>query len=142
MAIIYETKEDFERDKLKDQAKDMELKAEKQSGLGLAFVIGGTIVDYLNKKGSSGLRWTSTALNIVGFVEVVKSMFTSHKAHDLKLQRERMGPQEVIIKGDVPPAEVLEMAAAHGEKPCSHCDHHKPKTLLEHAEKGDVAPVR
>lgn len=138
MAIIYETKEDFEREKLKDQSNDLYLKSANQSGIGLGAFIFGSIAHDINrgneKSGILGL--VGIGLMAVGAVELVKAFFTGHKAHSLKLERDRMGPHTVIFPPDV--ATVSDMAVV-GDNDC--CDKKKhshavqPKTLLAQAEK-------
>jgi hypothetical protein len=65
---------------------------------------------------------------------MVKSWITGSKAHDLELQRERLGPAQVVL-----PQELA--MAAEPEKECAPCklkkfgELHQPKTLAEHAEK-------
>ncbi len=138
MAVIYETKEDFERDKLKDQVKDVSLHGERQASLGLASVIGGTIVDTINTKRTGGLRLASIALNVVGIVEIVKSMFTASKAHDLRLKHERMGPQVSVIPSDseIP---TMEPARCCNRK---HTANIQPTTLIEQAQRPEEPLVR
>src|SRR5581483_4826383 len=99
MAKIYETKEDFERDKLKEQAQGLRLSAEKQSGLGMSLIGGSFLADLFHqqKPETRGwLRYTSFLLAFTGIIEAVRSWFTSSKAHNLELQSERLGPEQVV----------------------------------------------
>lgn len=146
MAIIYETKDDLERDKLKEQALETRLRSEKQLSLGLASGFLGAIIDNFNlqNKNSNGLRWVSGILSVFGLVEAVRSIFTHNKAHDLDLKRERMGVQTVVFPPDVP--ETIVHHDSNDKSCCSrsskYSDSIKPVSLLDRAEKADSPPLR
>ena len=136
MAKIYETQEDFTRDKLAEQAGAMHLKSAQQSEKGVAMIATSFFVDVLNMSMARSRSWLSavgTFLGIVGMVDVFKGWSTKNKAHDLDMQRERMGPQRIVLPPDVAP---------ELEKDCAPCalkntfaDRAGQKTLAEYAEK-------
>ena len=138
MAKIYETKEDFQKDALESQAKDLRLKAAHQAGTGSAMIGTNFFIDLWQARrgGGSGLiALASSLLGIVGVVQVVKSFFTDHKAHDLELQRERMGPTRIVLPPDVMlPGDVPEKDCG-----CKHKRHAAsgPTSLIEQAQKTD-----
>lgn len=116
MAKIYETHKDFERDKLKDQARDMREVSNSQGYLGTTLFAAGWITRLYNEAARAPRGWVNTlswALEVVGLVGMVKSWFTSHKAHDLAMQRDRLGPEHVVL----PP----EMGAAQQQQDCTSC---------------------
>lgn len=123
MAKIYETSDDYQRDKLADQAKDMRLKAEKQATNGLA-LIGLSFAPAVFKL-PSWLHTVASVTGLIGMFDVVRSWMTGHRAHDLELERERMGPQHVVLLEQPKP----EAAHAHGE--CHACRHSKSHSHLE-----------
>lgn len=132
MAKIYETQKDFEQDKLKDQSKDQYLKAAGQMSTGLASALGASIVDSINTKNSTGMRVASSLLNIFGIIEVVRSLFTASKGHDLALKHERMGPQAVVL-----PLETVPNGNGESCNKCKHTQTIQPTTLLEQAARTD-----
>lgn len=144
MAKIYETKEDFERDKLKEQAAALDNKALRQSGFGIAITAVGLFLHNLNLgkiiekgKSSTALYVSYTIASIVGIVEVARSWFTASKSHDLKLERERMGAStEVHMFNDSP---IPNMLAANNQDCCTpkYTQNIQPTSLLEQASKSD-----
>jgi len=131
MAIRYDTPEDFERDKLKEQALQQRLVAEKQSGLGMTFIGGSFIADYYQARKPQTRGWLSylsAGLGILGIIDTVRSWFTSNKAHNLELERERMGPQMVVL----PDGMNMGQDASCG---CSHASKHAPKSHADYALK-------
>ena len=137
MAKIYETKEDFERDKLTEQAKNLRLSASHEAGWGAVLISGSFLTDLLTKS-TGGWRVLSSALSVMGIIEAIKSLFTGSKAHTLELERDRMGPAKVVM----PPDTVIE---EHKDCHC-HSKLHKhavsPKTLLEQAERTGLPAMR
>lgn len=134
MAIIYETQKDFEREKLKDQSKDMYLKSANQGGTGLAAYVLGTIASSFdrNSEKTGILSFVGFGLAVFGVVKVVQSLFTGHKAHSLHLEKERMGPQTVIFPPDV------QSGVENGGKECcgkSKFSNVKPTSFREQVEK-------
>lgn len=137
MAIIYETQKDFEQDKLKEQSKDLYLKSANEVGTGLASALLGSVVSSVNTKNSTGLGFVSSALNIIGVVQVVRSFFTASKAHNLQLERERMGSQTVVLPPDAP-----DIGCQSCSGKAKHSQAIQPTTLLEQAEKRFMALAR
>ena len=132
MAKIYETREDFERDKLAEQAGALRLKAERQSGNGLAWLVASSIPAIFSKR--AWVDFAAAALSIVGITQLVKAWRSGSKAHDLELERERLGPEVIRL-----PADMLGSAPAHsvGEecKPCRQQQALKPRSLMDFAHK-------
>ena len=145
MAKIYETKEDFQRDVLKDQAADLRLKSSEQNATGLAYLSGSVLVDLWNRgrqSASAGLSIVSGALFIASIVNWVKSWRTSSRAHDLELERERLGPQAVVLPAEQ--ASSLSAQQAHHDHECKTCKHRlgrlmKAQSHVEHAQRVDDA---
>lgn len=137
MAIIYETKEDFERDTLKEQSKSTYTQSLEQFSGGAVAVMVGSLIDDYNPKKNNVLWLASVALMIGGGIQAIRSMFTASKAHNLKLEKERLGPQTVVFPPDVPVASDMPVAGSNVEKACcsGKCHNVKPTTLLEQAEK-------
>ena len=105
MAKIYETKEDFAKDALKDQAKDLRLKASRQAGTGSSLIIADFFVQMLRASGTikSGLVGIAgSVMGIGGVVQIIRSWFTDSKAHDLEMKRERLGPETIVLPPDMP----------------------------------------
>lgn len=143
MAIIYETQKDFERDKLKDQARNMSFKSSEQMGNALAASLLGVFIDSANTKKSVGLNIVSGALAAVGIVELVHSLISRSKARDLRLQHERMGPQTVILPPEIPAA--VNVMQTMNDKACCgkrYSQTIQPATLLEHAAKPEATLAR
>jgi hypothetical protein len=141
MAVIYETKEDFEKAKLNEQAKDLQLKASHEGGFGMALIGLNWMVDHLSQysKNNKGIiRFGGNILGLFGLVETVKSFFTASKAHDREHELERMGPQTFVLpRESFVGANILEMDAptksfAKTIQPTGAVD---PRSLFEHAEK-------
>ena len=134
MAKIYETREDFERDKLKDQSKDLRIKEHSQSSLGITMVGTSLALDLFRmaRPSPGWLRIASNVLSIGGLIEIVRSWFTSSKAHSLELERDRMGPERIVL-----PAEMT-----GAEKECHTCPdkryaHIEPRSHGDYAAKTD-----
>ena len=105
MAKIYETKEDFEKDVLKDQAKDLRLQAANQSSYGLALTgLGLGIENFARNLGktSGWLSLVTIGTSVVGLMELIRGWSTDSKAHDLELKRERLGPETIVLPPDMP----------------------------------------
>ncbi len=147
MAKIYETKEDFERDKLKEQALRLRGDANSQSGFGAALAGIAIWLENVNigKEASRGVRSTglsiaSTVAGVVGVVEMVRSWFTHNKAHNLTLERERMGTAKEVHLFDSPQNVDLAMNPA---EPCCNKPQYRqniqPTSLIEQATKTDTA---
>jgi hypothetical protein len=141
MAKIYETQDDFERDKLREQAKDLRLKSEKQVTSGMGWVIVSTIPSLFSRR-PAWLDYLATLVGIVGIIDLVRSWGTSSKAHDLELQRERLGPGVVVLP---PRADEVALAGAQKDD-CGACKHTKlanaPKSPLDYVEKVADLPVQ
>lgn len=140
MAVIYETKEDFEKAKLSEQAKDLHLKASHESGFGMSLIGANFILEYFSryaKNYPSLMRVGGNILGLLGVVESVKSFFTSSKARDREHELERMGPQVFAMPHeDFNPA-IADFGApskvfTQTIQPTSAID---PRSLFEHAEK-------
>ncbi len=118
MTKIYDNKDDFVKDKLTEQASDLRHQAHRQESLGFSLMVGSFLADMWNatrKASSTALRWTGSILAIAAIVEWVQSWRTNTRAHDLELQRERMGPTNVVVlDGNTP---VIPSA----EKECKPC---------------------
>ncbi|MEZ5691779.1 MAG: hypothetical protein R3D71_08970 [Rickettsiales bacterium] len=162
MATVYETQKDYEQNKLKEQASKLNYKAESQFSTGAVSGLVGVAVDNYNLRKASpstGLSWAASILNIVGIIQVVRSFLTRNRAHDLSLERERMGPHS-YIKLDrgghtfnvEDPALATNLSLKNKDSDCKGCDKKefadnslkkgdiKSKTLSEHAEKsGEMA---
>lgn len=148
MAKIYETKDDFQRDVLDAQAKDLRLRSEKQASNGLG-LIGLSFAPAVFKLPG----WLNIAGSIAGFVgiiDVVRSWFTGSKAHSLELQRDQLGPQRIVLPSEVPlpGTTVSEEKPVHSHTESCGCKHKKlagmmaPKSLTDFAEKTtDIANV-
>lgn len=147
MAKIYETQKDFEQDKLDEQSKGLHIKSGDEfiEGVGIGAV--GSIASYFSK--SRAVALLSSALNLVGIGFMIKSFFTRSKANDLELERDRLGPQHIVLPPDMPESDNLATVRSWfptaasvnfvenqdnpPEKDCG-CPHkHGPKSLLEHA---------
>ena len=158
MAKIYETKEDFERDKLDEQAKDLHIKSGDQFISGVATGALGSIIHFVFRNRVSGAA--SVVLNVFGAFGMVKSFFTLRSAHDLERQRERMGPDTIVLPHDMPMNNVGDLLSAMhpGSKippeiankplepdcgcPLKRHAQFGPTSLLEQAMRGDSTPVR
>ena len=137
MAKIYETKEDYERDKLGEQTAGLHLKSSQQSQHGMAIIGTSLFLDVLNMSMRQARGWlsaVSTFLGVVGVIDMFKGWNTKNRAHDLELQRDRLGPQQVILPADV--------AEPQKEGDCLPCALKKKfgeatpqKTLAEYAQK-------
>ena len=143
MAKIYETKEDFERDKLKEQASALHMDAERQSHGGLAFAASALIAESIRSAKPETRGWMtylSWALIVPAFVQMVRSWFTSTNAHTLDLQHDRMGPERVVLPPDIAP-NALE---AHQECGCKLKKYavSAPTSLLDQAQKTGFPPMR
>lgn len=145
MAKIYETKEDFERDKLKEQALRLRGDANAQSGFGAALTGIAVWLESMNygKELTRGVRSTalsiaSTATGVIGIIEIVRSWFTHSKAHDLNLERERMGvASEVhLFNGDNGMNTIAENMN-HPQGSTKYSQNIQPTSLLEQAAKSD-----
>jgi hypothetical protein len=132
MAIIYETQTDFEREKLKDQSKDVYMQSASQGGTGLAALVVSSVIDRFNSNDSKALHLAGWAAAIFGGVKIIQSFFTAGKAHNLELQKERLGPQTVVFPPDV------QSGVENGGKECcgkrKYADI-KPTSFREQAEK-------
>ena len=143
MAKIYETKEDFERDKLKEQAGRLNNESLKQSGFGVSLIAISLMLDnwFSKTKHQTALAVSTTVLGVVGAIEIIRSWLTHSKARDLNLERERMGHGTEIHLFNDAPQQGLNIAMSD-EKPC--CDKPKyaqniqPTSLLEQAAKSDI----
>ena len=149
MAKIYETQADLEKDVLKQQAQNLRLQASRQGGSGGGLISLNLFTELWHATGRNLPGWLRTAgniLGIVGIIKIVRSYFTDSKAHNLELQRERMGPTTVVL----PP----EITVAHGapaqedgiDPSCGcplkrHAASH-PTSLLEQAMRGDTTLQR
>lgn len=116
MAKIYETRTDFERDKLKDQANRLHNRAHTENSVGMLFLLGGLAAEFWNdmkKIPHKALSVLSATFYIAAAVEWIMSWSTRRRARDLDLQRERLGPEQVTL----PP----EMASQQQQecKPCA-----------------------
>ena len=140
MAKIYETKEDFERDKLTEQAQQLRNDANSQSQIGGAASTGGLATLIVkNQHESKWISFAAFGLITYGLIESIRSWFTAGKAHTLELERDRMGPAKVIMPPDI--------AVVEEHKDCQcHSKLHKhavsPKTLLEQAERSGFPVMR
>lgn len=142
MAKIYETKEDFQRDVLEAQAKDLRLKSERQASSGLG-LIGISFAPSVFKL-PSWLNIAASIAGIVGVIDVVRSWFTGSKAHTLELQRERLGPGQVALPADTASPVVLMPSEKSIDCGCKHkkiAEAFKPKTLSDFAEKPSADAV-
>ncbi|NBX03255.1 MAG: hypothetical protein EBR02_04180 [Alphaproteobacteria bacterium] len=134
MAKIYETKDDFKRDKLDEQAKNLRLRKSEQGNSGMTLLGGSFLAEIYHARSPETRGWLATVgsiMGIVGMIEIVRSWMTGSKAHDLELERERMGPQHVVLP-----------AGAAPDKDCAPCmlktGRIEPKTLAEHAQTSDT----
>lgn len=146
MAKIYETKEDFQRDVIEAQAKDLRLRSERQASSGLA-LIGLSFIPSVVRV-PRWIEFVATVTGIVGAIDVVRSWFTGHKARDLEMHRERMGPGHLVLPAEMA-AGLSVVHAPQKHEECSACRHKKmtdalkPKTLGEYADKqADITPVQ
>ena len=145
MAKIYETKDDYQKDVIKDQVKDLRLEASRQSGWGATWIGGSFLTDLWREKGiirGRGPGLVSAALSVFGIVDIVRSWMTSSKAHTLELQRERMGPSTVVL-----PPDALSPPQNDGIDPSCGCPLKRhamsgPTSLIEQAMRGDSVPTR
>lgn len=104
MAKIYETKEDFQRDVLKEQAHRLRHQAHSQDRASWLMMAGGMVASLWNvtkRRSSAFLSFASTFLYISAVVELVRAWRTESKAHDADLERERLGPGQVALPPDV-----------------------------------------
>jgi len=146
MAKIYETKEDFEKDVIKNQAKDLRLEASRQVSTGFFLSGAGLFTDILRLRKVIDNRWglLSQAFSVIGLIDIVRSFFTDHKARDLELQRQRMGPETIVI----PPDALQQELKTDGIDPSCGCPLKRyssalaPTSLIEQAMKGDSTPTR
>jgi len=129
MAIRYDTPEDFERDKLKEQALRTHLAAEQQARSGLGWLIISSIPSLFNNV-PRWVRWTADVMGVVGIIGVVRSWFTTSKAHNLELERERLGPQMVVLPDGAAARDV-----SCGCSLKSYTDWQEPKTHMDYAAK-------
>lgn len=140
MTVIYETKEDFEKAKLSEQAKDLHLKASHEGGFGMALIGMNFIMDHYSRyiKNPTMMKLGGSILGILGIVESVKSFFTSSKAHDREHELERMGPQtfamprEAFVGASISDLDVPTKSFSQNIQPTGTID---PRSLFEHAEK-------
>lgn len=141
MAKIYETQKDFEQDKLKDQAADMNLKAGSQAILGMSSMVLGSVINDYNTKQTGGLKFASLALIAVGAIEFVRSLFTGSKASDLTLKKERLGPPVVVLPPEMGGSTIVDSAQLDNPScgcKLKHTQAVQPKTLLEQAVKSEI----
>lgn len=140
MAKIYENKEDFERDKLKEQSGRLNNEALKQGGFGVSLVALSAILSnwFSNTRHKTALAFTTIALDVVGVVEVVRSWMTHSKARDLKLEHERMGHGTEVHLFNDPSIPNLTM---NNEKSCcwqnKYTQNIQPTSLMEQAAKAE-----
>jgi hypothetical protein len=140
MAKRYDTQEDFQRDVLKDQAQNLRLSAERQSGWGATLVGMSFLGDLLNsgpvKRGWLGVA--SSVVGIIGIIESVRAWFTHSKAHNLELERERLGPEQIVL-----PSEMGGHSADAALTPCEKkkfADAVNAQSLMEQAAR-EQAPM-
>jgi hypothetical protein len=132
MAKIYETKDDFVRDKLHEQSSDLRLEAEKQSHASSTFLVASGIAEMfrLSKPEKRGwLSYVSWAAIAGSVISMIQSWGTASKAHNLELEADRMGPQRIVLPADVAPLDADQ--TFHSVK---HTLLVEPKTLEQHAE--------
>lgn len=141
MAKIYQTHKDYERDQLDKQAMDLRLAASSEARTGSALFAGSLLLDLLNTA-KGGMRHVLTivsgALFIGSIVEAVKSWRTNSRAHDLELERQRLGPAQVVLPADMHAPGEMEPTAPTKASCCKSKRIQEAlagKTLLEHAEK-------
>jgi hypothetical protein len=142
MAKIYETKDDFQRDMLDQQAGELHLKSEKQASSGMGWLVASSIPLFFERR-PRWLDYIATALSVFGLVDLVQSWRTRSRAHDLELERERMGPQHIMLPADtLPPGVSAQLPIIQPAKEdCAPCKHKKmagavkPKSLADYAEK-------
>lgn len=148
MAKIYETKEDFQRDQLNEEAAHLRLKASHQNHTAATFIVGSLFADVIRMgkpETRNWLGWVSWAATFGAIVEWVRGWKTSSKAEDVERHARVLGPERVVLPPDVmmdtPP--IIVMAA---DKPCAPCKT-KPfsqsiasKTLAEHAAEQTLDP--
>jgi hypothetical protein len=130
MAKIYETKEDLQRDQLKDEAARLKLKASEQNYWSLAALGTGAITSMwpvVKESTRRTLSVVSIAFSVVGLVEWVRSWGTSSKASTVEMQSRLTGSGVVKMPAD----------AVVPEQECHHCHMQdaRPKSLLEYAAK-------
>jgi hypothetical protein len=110
MAKIYQTDEDFQRDKLAEEASRLRLEAEKQSGFGHAIsAMGffGLMMSYMKHHpsdpkathGKAAGAWLIGGFTglAVGVIEWIRSWRTGNKARDVELQRHALGAGTVVM---------------------------------------------
>lgn len=137
MAKIYETQQDFERDMLAEQATGLREKAHKHDGTGWALMLGSVLVDLWNttrRYSSRAMSFASGVLAVAGIIEWIQGWRTHSRAHDLDLQRERLGPGMIVL----PPPEGQALAQDEECQACklkSHRHARLRKTPLDFAEK-------
>jgi len=142
MAKIYETKEDFERDKLKEQAGRLNNESLKQSGFGVSLIAISLMLDnwFSKTKHQTALLASTTVLSVVGAIEIVRSWFTHSKARSLNLERERMGQGTEVHLFNNAPQHGLNITI-NDEKDCydkpKYAQNIQPTSLLEQAAKSD-----
>lgn len=133
MAKIYESRDDFERDKLKEQAAQQKYNALWHTANASGFIGLGAALHLLNaKKPRDWITWVGFASIGAGVFEMIKSWFTSSKAHTLELQRDRLGPETIVLPPDMAPPQ-------GGEK--RYLQSVQPTTLLEQADKSCGCPL-
>lgn len=147
MAKRYDTPEDFQKDVLKDQAAHLRQGASNQALSGFSWMIMSAIPEWIRAAKPEGRGWLSAVsmgMNIIGIAKVVQSWFTGSKAHTLELERERMGPEQIIL-----PSEMGGMSNMGGHESCNECklkkhtNHIHPHSLIDQAtrEQGPIARV-
>lgn len=137
MAKIYQTPADLERDTLKDQVHQKSAEGLSQSVTAGNFLFGAILSEWIRERKPDTRGWMSYltwGAILVGAVQMVKSWMTFSKAHNLQLERERLGPENVVYPPDMPQSQPA-MLCCQGK---SHAAAVGAKTLLEHAQKTDV----
>jgi hypothetical protein len=138
MAKIYETKDDYTKDVLKDQSRDMRLTASRQGERGLGWLGVSFILDLFNARSQNPKGWVRTVAGVTGLlgvIDVVRSFVTDHKVHNLELQKEQLGPQTVVLPPDTMPIPEENCDCKFQSKVGS-------TSLIEQAIKTSMAPER
>ena len=142
MAKRYDTQEDFERDKLKEQANDLRIKGTQQFAGGMWLIVGSFISDGIRELKPQNRQWMSylsRGLTFAALIEGARSYFTHREADRLAMQRDRMGPEHVVLPAD--------MSAPSQEQDCSYISKNFTssvghQTLLEQAIKSEQPLTR
>lgn len=115
MAKIYETHQDFERDKLTEQISGEKHRAHAHDSMGWMALTGSFMLGAWNaakETPSRLLSVLSTALVVGSVVEWVNAWRSNRHAHELQLERERLGPARVVL----PPEDVESVQMPEMEK--------------------------